>query len=83
VLLTDDRKATIILARPDVVVSTTTTVSMPREWKQHNPIEADAVRTAVKRISVLARFTPRRNTPDWQCGHAYLPVIEIIEALLA
>jgi hypothetical protein len=75
VLLTDDRKASRIAARPEVAIATLTTVGVLREWQQHNQIEPDALRAVVKRISVLARFTPPKNTPDWQWWQAQLQSI--------
>ena len=68
-LLTDDGKATRLAHRPDVNVATITTVHVLKEWAERTKIEADALRHIVRRIQVLARFAPRRDSPDfawWQ-----------------
>ncbi len=73
-LLTDDRKAASIAARPDVAVATITTVGVLQEWQQHNHIDARALQQVMQRISVLARFAPPRNTADWLWWLAQLNV---------
>jgi hypothetical protein len=64
ILLTDDRKATRIANRPDVGVTTITTVSVLQEWQQHVGVAQAELRNVITRIQVLARFSPRKDSPD-------------------
>lgn len=72
ILLTDDNKATRIARRPDVDVTTITTAHVLKEWAERAEIERDALRDIVQRIQVLARFTPRRDSPDFAWWQSHL-----------
>jgi predicted nucleic acid-binding protein len=63
-LLTDDRKATRIANRPDVGVPTITTATVLREWQERSGARKTDVRKIVERIQELARFIPRRGSPE-------------------
>jgi hypothetical protein len=69
VLLTDDRKAIRIAQSPEVNVSVLTTPQILRQWSALNPENAARVPEILSRIQTLARFSPRRDSPDaawWQ-----------------
>ena len=72
ILLTDDNKATRIARRPDVDVTTITTVHVLKEWAERAAIEREALRHIVRRIQVLAHFTPRRDSPDFAWWESHL-----------
>ncbi len=63
-LLTDDRKATRMANRPDVAVTTITTVAVLREWQERSGTHKTDIRKIIERIQVLARFIPRRDSPE-------------------
>lgn len=68
-LLTDDRKAIRIAQSPEVNVSVLTTPQILRQWSALNPANATRVPEILSRIQTLARFSPRRDSPDaewWQ-----------------
>ena len=64
-LLTDDKKAINIAARMDVGVTTITTAMVVRQWQEQANVTDEELRKVLARIEQLARFSPRRGTPDW------------------
>jgi len=64
VLLTDDRKALALARRTDVSVETLTTVEILQEWGGTSIEHAQSLPTILRRITELARFTPRGGTPE-------------------
>lgn len=64
VLLTDDRKATRIAHRPDVAVRTISTANVLQSWAQLNPRHEGRLDEVIARITVLARFRPRKDSPE-------------------
>lgn len=74
VLLTDDRKAAAVARRPDVGVRIVSTASVLQAWGRFDRANEARLREVVARISVLARFTPRPDTPEYAWWHGYTPV---------
>ncbi len=72
VLLTDDRKAARIAARPDVAVRTITTANVLQTWAGLDTKNEARVSEIVERISVLAKFSPRSDSPDYAWWTTYL-----------
>jgi predicted nucleic acid-binding protein len=72
ILLTDDRKATRIAHRADVQVATITTIGILREWRERTEVDRTVLREVIKRIQVLARFSPRKDSADLQWWLAHL-----------
>ena len=64
VLLTDDRKAIRMANRPDVAVTTITTVAVLRQWQERSGTDKADLRKVIERIQALARFIPRRDSPE-------------------
>ena len=71
VLLTDDRKAVKVAQRPDVAVRTTSTPNILRSWGQLDPRNEARLHEVVRRIAVLARFSPHKNSPDYTWWRRY------------
>ena len=72
VLLTDDRKATKLAQRPDVAVCTTSTPDVLQSWGQLDPGNEARLHAVVRRIAVLARFSPHKDSPDYAWWRAVL-----------
>jgi hypothetical protein len=69
-LLTDDRKAIRLASRPDVAVATISTVDVLRVWAALSPENAMRLGEILRRIENLARFSPRKDSPDYRWwGH--------------
>ena len=66
VLLTDDRKAVGLAQRPDVAVRTTSTPNILQFWGQLDCANEARLHEVVRRIAVLARFSPRKDSPDYE-----------------
>jgi hypothetical protein len=64
VLLTDDRKAIRIAQLPDVNVGVLTTPQILRQWSAIDPENASRIPGILSRIQVLARFSPRKGSPE-------------------
>ncbi len=64
-LLTDDRKAMRLAARPDVLVATVSTAEVLQVWASLNQDNEKRLREVINRIETLARFTPRLDSPDY------------------
>jgi hypothetical protein len=65
-LLTDDRKAIRLAARPDIAVSTISTASILKVWAGVNPENEEKLPGVISRIEELARFAPRRGSSDYE-----------------
>jgi hypothetical protein len=72
VLLTDDRKAARVASRPDVGVRTTSTVEILRTWAGQDRRNEARLREVITRITSLARFRPKTESPDYNWWGAYL-----------
>ena len=66
VLLTDDRKAAKPAQRPDAAVQTTSTPNILQFWGKLDPANEARLHEVVRRIAVLARFSPRKDSPDYE-----------------
>ena len=64
-LLTDDRKAMRLAARPDINVATISTAEVLRVWASLDAANEARLASVMRRIEELARFTPRRDSPDY------------------
>lgn len=64
-LLTDDRKAIRLASRPDVAVATISTVDVLQVWTTLSPENAMRLGEILRRIENLARFSPRKDSPDY------------------
>ena len=73
VLLTDDRKAIKVAQRPDVAVRTTSTPNILQSWGQLDPGNEARLHEVVGRITVLARFSPHKDSPDYAWWRRYRP----------
>ena len=71
VLLTDDRKAAKVAQRPDVAVRTTSTPNILQFWGQLDSANEERLHEVVRRIAVLARFSPRKDSPDYEWWGQY------------
>jgi hypothetical protein len=65
-LLTDDRKAMRLAARPDIAVTTISTAEVLRGWAGLTPENDRRLGEIIYRIETLARFTPRRDSPNYE-----------------
>lgn len=72
VLLTDDRKAARIAQRPDVAVRVTSTAKILQAWAKLDTSNEPRLRNVIERISALARFSPRIDSPDYPWWKGYL-----------
>lgn len=72
VLLTDDRKAARIAQRPDVAVRITSTAKILQAWAQVDTGNEARLRDVIVRISALARFSPRIDSPDYPWWKGFL-----------
>lgn len=64
ILLTDDRKATKLAGISGTRTITTATVM--RQWSEQAPKFAARLPEALQRITLLARFLPPANSPDYK-----------------
>ncbi|MDT8427948.1 MAG: hypothetical protein RQ757_04195 [Pseudomonadales bacterium] len=64
-LLTDDRKAMRLAARPDVNVATISTAEVLRVWASLDVAYVARLAEVIRRIEDLARFAPRKDSPDY------------------
>ncbi len=64
-LLTDDHKAAKIAQRADVAVEVISTPTVLRWWAARDTANDARLREVVRRISLLARFNPRVDSPDY------------------
>lgn len=71
VLLTDDHKAARVASRPEVAVRTTSTASILRDWAQLDRRNEARLGEVIARITVLARFGPRMDSPDYAWWRRY------------
>jgi predicted nucleic acid-binding protein len=72
VLLTDDNKAIKIARRPEVDVKIVTTADMLRAWAQQSAHNEAALPTVIRRITTLARFSPKASSLDHAWWNTYL-----------
>lgn len=72
VLLTDDRKAVKVAQRPDVAVRTTSTPNILQSWGELDLGNEARLREVVRRIAVLARFSPHKDSPDYAWWRLYV-----------
>jgi len=61
-ILTDDHKAALLARYAEVPVITTPILL--RQWADRDPAKAARLKDIVRRISTLARFNPRADSPD-------------------
>jgi predicted nucleic acid-binding protein len=64
ILLTDDRKALNVANRSDVKVKTYTTPQVLQMWSAASEPNAQQLPEILRRISELARYRPRANSPE-------------------
>lgn len=65
-LLTDDRKAIRLASRPDIQVPTISTAGVLQVWANLHPENGRQLPYILSRIEALARFSPRRNSSDYE-----------------
>lgn len=67
VLLTDDKKAIRMARLPDINVQVLTTPQIIRKWSEREVENAARAPSVIKRIHVLARFSPARalSESEW------------------
>lgn len=65
-LLTDDRRAIALAARAEIQVPTISTAEILRIWVELNPAHEQKLSRIIARIEELARFSPRRNSSDYE-----------------
>lgn len=71
VFMTDDRKAVKLAQRPDVAVRTTSTPNVLQAWGRLDRRNKARLQEVVGRIAVLARFSPRKDSPDYAWWKRY------------
>lgn len=72
VLLTDDHKAARVAGTSPVGVRTTSTANILRAWALLDPSNEARLHEVIARITVLARFRPRMDSPDYAWWRGYL-----------
>lgn len=70
-LLTDDHTAMRLAARAEIQVPTISTARVLQIWADSQPQNMQKLPGIIARIEELARFSPRRNSPDyaWWVAH--------------
>jgi predicted nucleic acid-binding protein len=71
VLLTDDRRAIKLAGRIDIAVQTTSTITILQQWAKLRPENEARLYEVIRRISVLARFSPRSRSADYDWWEKY------------
>lgn len=69
-LLTDDHAAMRLAARPEILVPTISTARVLQMWADSYPQNVRKLPGVIARIEELARFSPRRSSPDYAWWHA-------------
>ncbi len=72
ILLSDDNKAVKVARRPEVAVKTISTVDILRAWAGKNPANEMRLPGVIKRITTLARFSPKISSVDYPWWNGYL-----------
>ncbi len=72
ILLSNDNKAVKVARRPEVAVKTLSTVDILRAWAGKNPANEMRLPGVIKRITTLARFSPKISAVDYPWWNGYL-----------